>query len=297
MLKNNYVLWVIYGVLFFWVIFWLLYNKTTNPESVLIFSYPQNIEFWWESLSIDWPRWQDIKERFDREFLIVSNNLYQAFLYIKRYPLYIPYIESKFEEYWIHRDLIYLPIAESALRNGADVISHAWAWGIWQFMPDTARRYWLQVDEYIDERFHFEKATEAAVDYLWELYDIFWDWALVAAAYNRWENWLRRDMQSQWVDNYYDLFLNNETSRYVFRILAIKYMFESYYNNKNVIDTLIGWVYQRHDPSFVNIVWPIEDLRVWSQNNNYNYREIRLLNPWIKGFQLPEGEWIIEVMQ
>ena len=297
MLKNNYVLWIIYGVLFLWVIFWLIYNKTTNPESVLIFSYPNKIEFWWELLDLNWTRWQDIKERFDREFLITSNNLYQAFLYIKRYPLYIPYIESRFKESWIHRDLIYLPIAESALRNGSDVISHAWAWGIWQFMPDTAKRYWLRVDEYIDERFHFEKATDAALIYITDLYWIFWDWALVAAAYNRWENWLRRDIQSQWVDNYYDLFLNNETARYVFRIMAIKYMFQSYYDNKSVIDTLIGWVYQANNTKQVSINWPIEDLRVWSQDNNYNYREIRLLNPWIKSLYLPEGEWIIDVME
>ena len=297
MLKNNYLLWVIYWVLILWVLFWYLYAKTSNPESWVIFSYPDYIDFWWESLSFEWVGWQDIKERFDREFLIVSNNLYQAFLYIKRYPLYIPYIESRFEEYGIHRDLVYLPIAESALRNWNDVISHAWAWWIWQFMPDTARRYWLQVDEYVDERFHFEKATEAALVYLNDLYEIFWDWALVAAAYNRWENWLRRDMQSQWVDNYYDLFLNNETSRYVFRILAIKYMFESYYSNKGFIDRLIWWVYTPSEVRSISVEWPVEDLRVWTQEQDLNYREIRLLNPWINTFELPDWEWIIEVMQ
>lgn len=282
-----------YLVLFLWVIFWILYSKARDPEARVIFSYPESIvEFWWEKLSFNGTNWQDIKERFDREFLIVSNNLYQAFLYIKRYPLYIPYVESKFREYNIHRDLIYLPIAESALRNWNDVISHAGAGGIWQFMPETAKRYWLQVDDYIDERFDFEKSTDAAITYISDLYEIFWDWALVAAAYNRWENWLRRDMQSQWIDNYYDLFLNNETSRYVFRILAIKYMFDSYYANKKFIDTLIGGVYTPVTHQSVEISWPV-DLREWAQENNYNYREVRLLNPWIKTFELPSGNWDI----
>jgi len=280
-----------YLVLFFWVIFWVLYGRIKDPEAKVVFSYPQDIiHFWWDELSFEWIRWQDIKERFDREFLIVSNNLYQAFLYIKRYPLYIPYIDQRLEEYEIHPDFKYLPIAESALRN--DVVSHAGAAGIWQFMPETAKRYWLQVDEYIDERYHFEKSTEAALIYIRDLYEIFWDWSLVAAAYNRWENGLRRDMDSQWVDNYYDLYLNQETSRYVFRILAIKYMFDSYYSNKNFIDTLIGWIYSPAAYNSTQVSWPV-DLRIWGQENNYNYREIRLLNPWIKTFELPAGTWEI----
>ena len=90
---------------------------------------------------------------------------------MKRYPLYIPSINEKLESANIPSDFRYLPIAESALRN--DVVSHAGAAGIWQFMPDTARRYGLRVDEFIDERYHFEKATEAAITYLQDLYEIF----------------------------------------------------------------------------------------------------------------------------
>ncbi|MCH8518245.1 lytic transglycosylase domain-containing protein [Candidatus Gracilibacteria bacterium] len=285
---------IVYFVLIAGVVGGFFFNKVKNPEARVVFSYPQElIEFGGEKLSFDGVRGQDMKERFDREFLIVSNNLYQAFLYIKRYPLYIPYIKERLQEHDIHPDFIYLPIAESALRN--DVVSHAGAAGIWQFMPDTARRYGLQVDDYIDERYHFEKSTEAALIYLKDLYNQFGDWALVAAAYNRGENGLRRDMASQGVNNYYDLFLNNETSRYVFRILAIKYMFASYYENKSFIDTFIGGVYTPSENQVINIVGPVEDLRVWSQNEGYNYREIRLLNPWIKSFELPEGEWMIEI--
>lgn len=81
----------------------------------------------------------DVKTRFDKEFLLTANNLYQFYLYVKRYPVYIPEIRSALVQAEIPEDFIYLPIAESALRN--DVVSHAGAAGIWQFMPDTAKRY------------------------------------------------------------------------------------------------------------------------------------------------------------
>lgn len=94
-------------------------------------------------------------------------------------------------------------------------------------MPATAKQYGLRVDKNVDERFHLEKATDAAIVYLQSLYNQFDDWALAAAAYNRGQNGLKRDLQWQQVDNYFDAHLNTETARYLYRIIAIKYMMEN----------------------------------------------------------------------
>jgi len=235
-----------------------------------------------------------IKERFDKEFLGTSHNLYQFYLYVKRYPVYIPDIEQALQAADIPDDFKYLPIAESALRN--DVVSSAGAAGIWQFMPDTGREYGLRVDEFIDERYHFEKATRAAVEHLWDLYASFWDWTLAAAAYNRWTGGIQRSLDAQRVDNYYDLYLNEETSRYVFRILGIKYMLQAYFKDPEVITTLIGWVHEKPLTNTIK-VWKIDDLALWASENNYVYNDIRVLNRWILQDSLPEWEWEIQVLQ
>lgn len=118
-------------------------------------------------------------------------------------------------------DIKYLAIAESFLK--VDANSHKGAAWVWQFMPDTAKRYGLQVDDFVDERYDFEKSTDAALLYLEDLYAQFWNRVLVIAAYNRWENGLKNDLKEQNVDNFFDLETNNETSKYLYRILDIKY--------------------------------------------------------------------------
>jgi len=103
-------------------------------------------------------------------------------------------------------------------------------------------------------------------------------------------------MESQWVDNYYDLYLNEETSRYVFRITAIKYAMQSYYQNKTFIDGIIGWVYEKPNIELIK-VWEISDLQLWSNLNNHNYKDIKNLNKWIIWNSLQEWEWEITVLK
>lgn len=295
MLKNSSLLSGVYGILFLLLLWVFLLSKFQKVSDTLVFPYPSwNIEFAGEVVPIESADDFFNKERFDKEFLLTSNNLYQFYLYVKRYPLYIPYIEEKLKLSQIPDDFKYLPIAESALRD--DVVSSAGAGGIWQFMPETAKRYGLRVDEYVDERYHFEKATDAALSYIQDLYKLFWNWTLVAAAYNRWENGLRRAMDNQWVETYYDLYLNEETSRYVFRILAIKYVMLSYFERKNLIDTVIWWVSQNPSTHEISVseIW---NLATWSQENWYNYKDIKILNRWIIGESLPKWEWKIRVLK
>ncbi len=270
------------------------YKKTSGEKNNLIFSYPENnLVFAGEKLP-DINKNYFIKERFDKEFLNTSYNLYQFFLYIKRFPIYMWYIEEKLKENNIPDDFKYLPIAESALRN--DVISNVWAAGIWQFMPETAREYWLIVNDNIDERYNFEKSTDAALRYLSSLHTIFHDWTLTAAAYNRWQNGIKNALKDQNVDNYYDLYLNEETSRYVFRILAIKYVIIDYEKKKDYIDTLIGGVYE--SPKIKNIsVWKIDDVKKWAIENNQNYQTIKTLNMWMRKDFLPDGKWEVKILK
>ncbi len=265
-----------------------------REEKNLVFSYPKwDIEFADEKIPISWRDYIN-KEKFDKEFLLSWDISYQFYLYIKRYPVYIPYIEEKLKEEWIPDDFKYLAIAESALRE--DVISNAWAWWIWQFMPETGKRFWLIINEYVDERFNFEKSTDAAINYLNILYDKFWNRTLVAAAYNRWEWWIKRALKEQWVSSYYDLYLNEETSRYVFRIVAIKYLIEDYFNKKWFIDSIVGGVYKKPDTEFISVD-SVDNLVDWSKERWINYKLLRVLNPWILWDSLPDWEWEIKVLK
>lgn len=276
------------------IVFNNFYGKNNSVNSNIIFSYPGNdLDFAGEKLpSLDENYF--IKEKFDKEFLNTSYNLYQFFLYIKRFPIYITYIEEKLKENNIPLDFKYLPIAESALRN--DVVSNAGAAWIWQFMPETAREYWLIVNDDIDERYNFEKATDSAIKYLTYLHNIFKNWTLAAAAYNRGQNGIKNALNDQNVDNYYDLYLNEETSRYVFKILSIKYVVIDYEKKKDYIDTVIGWLYTL--PKTQNIsVGKIENLKKWALEKWQNYQTIKNLNMWIKKDFLPEWKWEIKILK
>ncbi len=277
----------------FLIVFNNFWEKKIEQNSGIIFSYPWNdLEFAGEKLpNLD--KNYFIKERFDKEFLNTSYNLYQFFLYVKRLPLYMWFIEKTLNDYNIPKDFKYLPIAESALRN--DVVSSANAAWIWQFIPETAREYWLIVNEEIDERYNFEKSTLAACKYLDYLHSLFWNRTLVAASYNRWQNGIKSALEDQKVDNYYDLYLNEETSRYVFKILAIKYVILDYESKKNYIDKLIGWVYTEPKTEIIQ-VWKIDDLKKWSIEKWQSYQTIKTLNMWIRKDFLPDWNWEIKIL-
>lgn len=159
-------------------------------------------------------------------------------------------------------------------------------------MPDTARRYGLIVDQFVDQRLDFEKSTQAAVRYLQDLYKDLGSWTLVAAAYNRGENGLVRDLARQGVDSYFDAYLNSETSRYVFRIVALKYVLENKYNYFGA--DVLGVQYNLPDTKTIR-VGQIDNIAVWAKERGYTYLQIRQLNPWIIGNQLPDGAWEIKV--
>lgn len=226
------------------------------------------------------------KERFDREYLPLELTMYQTFLYEKRANKFFPYIEKQLKKHWIPDDFKYLATAESALKISS--VSHAWAAWIWQIMPWTAKDFWLIVNDEIDERYHFEKSTETAIEIIKYLNSRLDNWTLTAAAYNRWLAWLQRAMYNQNAESYYDLTLNPETARYVYRILAIKYSMEH--------DSYSWEVYD--NPKYTQLnVWKIDDLKTFIESKWYNYNAFKLINPWILGDSLPEWEWKIKALK
>ena len=218
----------------------------------------------------------DILERFEKEMIVNTYWHSKTLLTYKRSKKYFPIIEEILKKNNMPDDLKYLVVAESGLEN---VTSPAGAKGFWQFMKKTAQQYNLEINEEIDERYNLEKSSQAACEYLQELYDMFNDWTLAAAAYNMGQNALKRNIKKQKVNNYYDLKLNDETSRYIFRIVAYKTIYESpekygfHIRNHN---------FQKNIETYsINVSESIEDLAKYALDLGVNYKIIKNFNPWI----------------
>lgn len=163
-------------------------------------------------------------EMLDRELTIAVWDKSQVFLWLKRAGRYFPYLEKKLAREKMPDDLKYLAVAESSLLSS--VKSSQGAVGPWQFMAGTANENGLRTDKSIDERCDMEQATEAALDHLKGLKEMFGTWALAMAAYNCGENRIKREMKDQKENDFYRLKLPTETERYIFKIAAIKLIME-----------------------------------------------------------------------
>ena len=263
---------------------------TINSKNLLTLPWPTELSFAGEPVPLDTFH---VKERWEKEFLVALDRDYQNILYLKRARKYLPYIEQELKMRGIPDDFKYLAVAESALIDDTS-ISPAGAAGIWQIMPGTAKGLGLRVDDQIDERFHFEKSTQAALNYIEEIHEKFHNWTLTAAAYNVGYNKTLSRIAGQKVDNYYDLYFNPETSAYLFRILAVKEIMEypERYGYKLFSDDYFQW------PKYeVKTVGEVEDIASWAWEQGSSYRLMKELNPWMRDFGLPEGEWEVKVVQ
>jgi len=220
----------------------------------------------------------DLKERFDRELL---TNVYwqsQTVMFIKRAAKFFPTIEKVLAEEGIPADFKYLALAESGLIWSSQ--SPSGATGYWQFLEGTAKRYKLRVDDEVDERYHLIKSTKAACAYFREAFNEFKSWSLVAASYNMGLEGLKRQLAIQQVKTYADLYLNVETSRYLFRILALKEIIE--HSEKYGFNVPLNDRYKSDETYTIQIDTIIPDLAVFALKNQSNYREVKLFNPWIR---------------
>lgn len=220
----------------------------------------------------------DIKEALDRELLSNAYFHSQTLRYIKLAPRYFSVIEPILKEKGIPDDFKYLAVAESGLNPRA--VSPANARGFWQLMKGTAQEYGLEVNNEVDERYHVEKSTYAACDYLLKAYNKYENWTLVAAAYNAGMTGVQRQLTRQKVEDYYDLLLVEETQRYVFRIVALKLILE----NPNQYNFVVAEneKYPIIKTKDVIINGAVTDFADFAKENGTNYKMLKDFNPWLR---------------
>lgn len=259
-------------------------TKESIKNHFVIPVVPEEIMFAGERISF---KDVDLKERMDNELVI--NNFWHSntILMMKRSNRWLPLIKEIFQDEQVPEDLVYIAVIESGLMN---VTSPSGAKGFWQFMPATGKEYGLIINDQMDERYHVEKSTRAACQYLKNANTKFDSWVLAAAAYNRGMNGIAANLQRQQVKSYFDLSLNSETARYVFRILAVKMVFEAPANYGFYLDS--ESLYPQYLTKEVIIDSSIPNLYEWSKEHGISIKILRTLNPWIKGkdFKVKEGE-------
>jgi len=224
----------------------------------------------------------DLHERFERELTNICYTHNSSILTIKRANRYFPIIVPILEEEGIPADFIYLCCIESNLYTRAK--SPAGACGLWQFMRETARQYGLVVNDEVDERYNTEKATRAACKYLKDAYARFGDWMTVAASYNGGMGGIRSKLNTQKADQAMDLVLPEETSRYMFRIMAYKELFRDPYRYGFVLYS--DQLYRPIRTTTVTVRSSIADLADYAKKQGISYFQLKEFNPWLRDSKL-----------
>ena len=223
----------------------------------------------------------DVQERLDKEMITNMNYHTNTTLVIKRANKVFPIIEPILAKYGVPDDFKYLAVIESSLVNA---VSPAGARGVWQFMPATAKEKGMEVSDEVDERYHLEKSTEAACKYLLVAKEKFGSWTLAAASYNGGMAGISNKMKEQQVDNYYDLLLTEETSRYVFRILALKEIMKN--SEKYGFSIPKEALYYNIPTRKLVIDSSITDLAQFAKSQGVNYKILKIHNPWLRDKKL-----------
>lgn len=245
---------------------------------------PNNMTFAGESVPIDH---FDVREGFERELLINTFWHSNTMQLVKRAARFFPIIEPILAEHGVPEDMKYLAVVESSLLHPT---SPAGAKGMWQFMRATAIEYGLEVNSQVDERYHVHKATEAAAEYLKEAKEVFGNWTLAAASYNRGKAGVQKQIDRQKQHNFYDLLLVEETQRYIYRILAVKYIFqdlEAYGFHLDMEDFYLPI------PTYtVEVTESVDDFADFAAQYDINYKVLKYFNPWLRQtyLKVPAGK-------
>ena len=252
-------------------------ETSTGPQEIYFtaVSLPEKLDFAREDVPLEN---FDIRESLDREMLIVANYHSQDLLYLKKTTRYFSVIEPILKKNDIPDDFKFLALAESGFLD--KVVSPAGAVGIWQFMKGAAIENGLEVNEEIDERYHIEKATEAACKYLRSSYARYGNWTMVAASYNAGINGMNRQVELQKSRDYYDLLLNEETSRYLFRILALKLVITE--PEKYGFKVSDEEKYPIIPFSEVKVTGSVNSFTDFARDKNINYKLLKQFNPWLR---------------
>ncbi|MBN2612541.1 MAG: lytic transglycosylase domain-containing protein [Bacteroidales bacterium] len=251
-------------------------GQTEEPEhyTVSAVKIPDRIEFAGEEVPLDN---FDTRESLDRELLVNTYFHSQTFLLIKKSTRFFPIIEPILKKNGIPDDFKYLSVIESNLDNS---VSPRQAVGFWQLLEGTAKDYGLEVNKEVDERYHLEKSTDAACKYLLDSYIKYNNWTMTAASYNAGRNGMDRQLERQNGNNYYDLLLNEETARYIFRILSIKMIIS---DPEKYGFHLEKENYYPEIPTYeVKVDTAISDFNRFADNYGINYKMLKYFNPWLR---------------
>lgn len=248
----------------------IILQHSDTPSEVFV---PQNFNLAGEQVPLTR---RDVFESLQRE-LIVNTYLHSSTIQLlKKSSPYFERIVPILKQEGVPEDFKYLAVIESNLNPLA--VSPAGATGIWQFMKGTAKEYGLEVGDDVDERYHIEKATKAACAYLKKAYDKFGSWTLAAASYNGGMNLITKQMDLQKENNYYNLLLGEETSRYIFRLLALKQILE----NPRQYGFNVTTVYSPEPFETVKVNNSIKDLAEFAQQYGITYKTLKRFNPWLR---------------
>ena len=256
----------------------LIYATSESNENTTYFDIPTEMDFASEKVPLNG---YEIQERVDRELLINTHLHSSTILILKRANKIFPIIEPILLKYQVPDDFKYLSVIESALVNA---VSSAGARGIWQFMPETAKEKGMEVSESVDERYHLEKSTEAACKYLVAAKEKFGSWTLAAASYNGGMAGITKQIEFQQETNYYDLLLNDETSRYVFRILALKTIMKNPEKYGFNLDPKL--LYNNIKTRQIQIDSSVSNLAIFAKSQGINYKILKYHNPWLRDKKL-----------
>jgi hypothetical protein len=252
----------------------------TSMQSIraITFDIPDSLQFSGEPVPMNL---QDVRERIDKELHINTYWHNNTIFLMKRANRWLPQIQEILRKHNIPDDFKYLPLIESGLMND---ISPKEAVGFWQILKSAGKENGLEITKEVDERYDPLKATEAACRYLRKAYAKFGNWTVVAASYNRGMGGMERALENQQVHSYYDLFLNDETSRYVFRILACKEIIENPLKYGFKVNP--EHLYRPEPVRYVEVHESIKDLVDFAKKNNTNYKLLKRHNPWLRDEKL-----------
>ncbi len=257
-------------------------NAFLRNTKTFAIDIPKNIDFAKEKVPIEM---YDVRERLDRELLV---NVYwqsNTILLIKRANRWFPEIEPILRKYKIPDDFKYMALIESGFVNN---VSPAGAEGFWQFMKPTGIKYGLEINDEVDERYNTDKATEASCKYLIDAYKKYNNWTLAAVSYNAGLTGIDKQIEKQKVNSFYDLILNEESSRFIFRILSMKLILTN--------PTKYGFYLRKKDlypaiPTYtLKVDTAIRDLADFAFKNKINYKFIKIFNPWLRDNHLSNKE-------
>jgi len=261
----------------------IYYKAFEKNNKVFSATIPSKLDFCGENVPLNI---YYVREGLERELLVNTFWHSNTMLMLKRAYRWFPVIEPILKNNGIPDDFKYLALIESSFLN---VVSPANAAGFWQFVKATGQKYGLEISEEVDQRYDLEKATEAACKFIKSNYNYLNNnWTMAAAAYNMGEFGLKRAAEFQKKESYYDLYLNDETSRYIYRILAIKLIHKSptkygFYLRIKDLYPVIPYKLIVVDSSITNLV-------DFASSYNLSYKILKDFNPWLRSKQLTNKE-------